>query len=126
MDDFDRELLARLPLAESVLVLLGHVLDAKSLDQLFEAHRGRCYERELSFPMFVELIRDALLLHKGSGRESFERAQRAERIKVAVQSAYGKLARVPLAVSQALLSHAAQRLDQVRCQERVVYLARRR
>ena len=44
----------------------------------------------------VELIRDALLLHKGSGRQSFERAQREDRLKVAVQSAYGKLARMPL------------------------------
>jgi IS4 transposase len=122
MDDFNRELLARLPLAESVFVLLGHVLDSRALDRLFEEHRGRCYERELSFASLVGLIRDALVLYKGSGRASFERARQEQRLNVAVQSAYGKLARMPLAVSQALLSHAAQRLAPVMCPERLAVL----
>ena len=122
MDDFNRELLARLPLAESVFVLLSHIMDKRSLDRLFEEHRGRCYERELTFSSMVELIRDALLLHKGSGRQSFERAQREDRLDVAVQSVYGKLRRMPLEVSQAMLSHAAQRLEPVICQKRLTIL----
>jgi hypothetical protein len=122
MDDFNRELLARLPLTDSVLTLLSHVLDKQSLQDLFEKYRGRCYERELDFNTFVGLIRDALLIHKGSGRQSFERAQQDERLSVAVQSVYGKLGRVPLAVSEAILSHSAQRLDLVRCEQRELAL----
>lgn len=122
MDDFEGELLARLPLAQAVFVALSHVLDAQSLGRLFEEHRGRCYEKELSFATVVELTRDALLLHDGSGRQSFERARENERLSVANQSTYGKLGRIPVALSEALLSHAARRLESVLCPGRLISL----
>ncbi len=110
MDDFEQRLLSGLPLAEAVLLQLSQVLNPKELDQLFETHRGRCYEKELKFATLVGLIRDALLIHRGSARRSFERAKRDEQLPVAIASAYAKLGRLPLELSQALLAHAAQRL----------------
>ena len=108
---FQRDLLSRLPLAEAVLLLFGHVLDGPSLERVFDGHRGRCYERELGFATLTNLTRDALVRHGGSGRASFERAAEAGTLPVAVNTAYAKLARVPPAVSEALLGHAAGRLS---------------
>ena len=52
--DLDRLLLDRVPLAEAGLLLFGQALDDASLDALFDRHRGRCYERVLTF----EKLRD--------------------------------------------------------------------
>ena len=66
-----------MPLAESVLLLWQQVADAAYLQDLFEKHRGRCYDKILSFPSLVQLIADALLQHDGSARASFERSRGA-------------------------------------------------
>lgn len=110
--EFQRELLARLPLADSVLSLLGYLWNPSFLDHLFDKHRGRCYEQDLTFPRLVELVRDALLIHHGSGRASFEAAAEArdEGLPVLVGSVYQKLARLPLTLSQALLRESASEL----------------
>lgn len=113
MDDFDRELLARMPLAEAALDVFAHVLDERFLSQVFEEHRGRCYERELSFAKLVYLIRDALLCHGGSGQASFEQAQERDQLPVAVANAYAKLGRVPATVSMALLAEGCGRLAEL-------------
>lgn len=110
MDDFNEQVLRRLPLAESVLRVLGYVFEPSFTDELYERHRGRGYERQLSFPVLLELIRDALLLHEGSGRQSFDRAAEAGRLPVTVQNAYAKFGRLPLALSQALLREGTTRL----------------
>ena len=69
--EFQSRLLSRLPLAEAVLSLFSHVLGEPFLNELFEAHRGRCYEDALRFPSLVYLVRDALLVHGGMpGRAS--------------------------------------------------------
>ena len=108
---FRRELLSRLPLAEAVLSLFSHVLAEPFLDGLFEAHRGRCYEDALRFPTLLYLVRDALLVHGGSARQSFARAEEAGGLPVAVASAYAKLSRLPVALSEALLGEGARRLE---------------
>jgi hypothetical protein len=113
MDDFDRELLARMPLAEAALDVFAHLLDERFLSQVFEDHRGRCYERELSFANLVYLIRDALLCHGGSGQASFERAEERGQLPVAVANAYAKLGRVPVAISMALLAEGCGRLAEL-------------
>jgi len=113
MDDFQRELLARLPLAQAVFALFAHVLGEPFLEELFEQHRGRCYQRELSFGQMVYLIRDALLVHEGSAQQSFERAQEAGALPVAIGNAYGKLSRLPVALSVALLAQGADRLREL-------------
>lgn len=68
MDGFSGEVLSRLPLADAVLSLLSFAIDPDFLDQIFDQHRGRCYEDVLKFPAMVNLICDALLEHDGSGR----------------------------------------------------------
>lgn len=111
--EFQRELLARLPLADSVLSLLGYLWSPSFLDGLFDAHRGRCYEQDLTFPRLVELVRDALLVHRGSGRASFEAADARGELPVLAGSVYQKLARLPVAVSRALLRETACRLPEL-------------
>jgi hypothetical protein len=113
MDDFQRELLARLPLVQAVFHLFSHVLARPFLEELFERHRGRCYERELSFAQMVYLIRDALLVHEGSAQQSFERAAEEGELPVSIGNAYGKLGRLPLPLSMGLLSEGAARLGEL-------------
>jgi hypothetical protein len=108
-----RYLLEQLPLGQSVLMLLSHVLDEKSLDRLYDQNRGRCYQRELSFATMVYLIRDALLEHQGSGRASFEEAKEAGELPASVRAVYAKLGRMPMAVSMALLRETTPQLIEV-------------
>lgn len=104
------EVLARLPLAEAVLRTWTYLADEPFLRDLFEAHRGRCYQKALSFPVLVSLIADALLEHGGSGRRSFERAAEDGQMPTSIQAAYGKLGRLPIPLSEALLAHGTERL----------------
>jgi len=110
MDGFQMELLAHLPLGQAVLKLFDYSLDPAFLAGLYEKHRGRCYEKELTFERLTYLIRDALVVNHGSGRQSFDQAKRNDQLPVARQNAYAKLGRVPLDVSTALLSGGAARL----------------
>jgi hypothetical protein len=107
------EVLARMPLAEAVLTLWCWVADEDYLNGVFEENRGRCYEKLLSFPLVVRLIRDALLEHEGSGRKSFEHARDREELKSSFNAAYGKLKRLPIPVSTAFLSGCTARLCEV-------------
>jgi hypothetical protein len=111
--EFQRHLLERLPLAESVLLMFSHVLGEQSLGEMYERNRGRCYERALCFAEVVYLVRDALLEHGGSGNASFEAAKEAGELPSSTRAVYGKLARMPMAVSMALLREAAPRLSDV-------------
>ena len=62
--------LQRTPLANATLSLWSYLLKPSVLDEIFQKHRGRSFEDILKFSTFVELIRDALILHKGSGRQA--------------------------------------------------------
>src|ERR1700680_3885684 len=68
-------ILERLPLADAVLTLLSRAFDPVFLSELFQKHRGRSFEQQISFANIVQLIGDALLQHGGSGRQCFARAQ---------------------------------------------------
>jgi hypothetical protein len=111
--DFAPDVLHRLPLAEAVLRLWQWHGDPQALDALFEAHRGACYTRDLSFATLVALIGDALLEHDGSGRRSFQRGRENGQLTVSDQAAYQKLGRLPLAVSEAWLAASTQGLREV-------------
>jgi Transposase DDE domain len=95
--------LKRLPLADAVLKLFSHVLSPSKLDSIFEAHRGRSFEQVLSFPTFVQLIADALIEHKGSGRQSFKRAREKNVLETSDAAVYSKLRRIPLRLSLGFL-----------------------
>ena len=107
---FARDALARLPLAESVLLLWQQVADPKFLQDLFARWRGRAYEKVLSFPALVQLTADALLQYDGSARASFERALKDDALPITIAAAYGKLRRLPIAVSTAFLAEGTARL----------------
>jgi len=113
MDGFHKELLDRLPLAEAAWTLFRFVAGPEVLDGLFARHRGRAYEDAISFSLLVDLISDALLVHSGSARQSFRQARQEGALEVTDAAAYGKLRRVPLAVSEALLSEVGDRLRDV-------------
>ncbi len=109
--DIDVEVGRRLPLADSVLRLLNYALEDAFLDGVFQRHRGRCFERDLRFPVFVNLMADALLGQRGSAHQTFLHAQREERLTTSVQAVYDRLATLPCAVSVALLTEATVRLN---------------
>lgn len=108
--DLAVDVLHRLPLAEAVLHLWHWQCDPQTLNDLFAAHRGACYTKELTFATLVALIGDALLEHDGSGRQSFQRGRAQGELTVTDQAAYQKLGRLPSAVSEAWLATATQRL----------------
>ena len=110
MDGFGMELLDRLPLAQAALKVFDFVFEPAALNGLFEGHRGRCYEKDLTFDALTRLVRDALVLYRGSGRQSIEAAGREGRLPVAGQNVYAKLGRLPLGVSTALLAYGAARM----------------
>jgi hypothetical protein len=113
MDGFESEVLKRLPLAEAVWTLMRHVVSPEFARDVFDRHRGTGSELQIEFGTLVELVADALTQHLGSGRKSFESGQRDGRLKATIRAAYGKLGRVRLELSQAFLSQATLRLNQV-------------
>jgi Transposase DDE domain len=107
---FDQEVLRRLPLAEAVLLLLRQATLPEHCLDLFDRRRDRCYQRTLSFDVFVALIREALLTYQGSGRKACAQARLQGTLTTSHQAVYEKLAHVPLPLSQAFLAENTQRL----------------
>ena len=112
-NELAREILHRLPLAEATLLVWRWIFDAKTLSKCFDQHRGRCYEREISFELMVHLMADALVNHHGNAKRCFENAIAEGRLKASVQAAYGKLRRMPIEVCEALVYLTAQRLREI-------------
>lgn len=106
-------LLDRLPLADAVLRLGSYVLDPATLQRIFHEHRGRSFEQILTFPTFVQLIGDALLQHHGSGRQSFQRASEHGILDTSIAAAYGKLRRVPRALSLGFFDAISTRIQEL-------------
>ena len=104
MEGVERELLSKMPLAEAVLSVWRSIADEKRLQEIFERHRGRCYEQVITFPVMVQLIADALLEHGGSGNQSFTRAGESGQLEASSRAAYGKLSRLPIGLSVGLFS----------------------
>jgi hypothetical protein len=108
-----RETFRRLPLAAAVIHLLGYALHPDSLAECYDKHRGQCYEDILSFPRLVELLTDALLVHRGSARQALLEADKKDALPTCMEAFYGKLRRLPLPLSVAFLSDASQRLNRL-------------
>jgi hypothetical protein len=113
VDSFESQVLARLPLAEAVWVLLRHVASDEVLSRLFEEHRGTGSNRDVSFALLVQLVADALLDHAGSGRQSFQAAREQGTLSATDEAVYGKLRRLPLPLSMAFLRETTRRLRDV-------------
>ncbi len=112
MDRPSKEMLARMPLAESVLLLWRWVTSEERMQSLWNDHRGRCYQKIISFALMVHLIADALLKFNGSGRRAFEKAIENGELETTFGAAFKKLGRLPVALSQAVLSHCTAALRQ--------------
>ena len=110
MDRPTKEVLARMPLAEAVLLLWQSVTSEECLQSLWNDHRGRCYERVISFSTMVRLLADALLKHKGSGRRAFEKGVESGELETTVGAAFKKLGRLPVKLSQAFLIQSTRTL----------------
>jgi hypothetical protein len=104
---------ARMPLAEATLSIWRFVFDEQRLNHLWEQHRGQCYEKVISFGTMTHLVAEALLQYGGSGRRSFEKNIEAGQLDSSIQAAFGKLGRLPLPLSQALLREGATALRQL-------------
>jgi len=113
VEGFCADVLTRLPLAEAAWMIWRHVLEDGFLKGLFEVHRGTGHEDKISFASLVRLINDALWEHQGSGRQAFQAARQAGQLEVTDAAVYGKLRRLPLALSEAFLQQATDRLRQL-------------
>jgi hypothetical protein len=109
-DPFALEVLARLPLAESFYSLWAYLASDSLLNDLFESHRGRCYQDQLTFAELVSLLTDALTRYHGSGRRAIAKALERQHLSVEQRAPYGKLARLPLPLAEAFLSGLTARL----------------
>jgi Transposase DDE domain len=96
------------PLANAVLTAFAYLMQPKMLDDLFDRHRGRSYEDILSFSTFVTLIRDALIVHNGSARQSFQHALEQGTLPTCQEAVYGKLRRIPLSLSLAFMEEVTK------------------
>jgi hypothetical protein len=105
--------LQRLPLADAVFHLLGYALNESFLSACYEKHRGQCYEDTLSFARVIELLTDALLVHQGSARQALLEAEKKDTLPTCKEAFYGKLRRLPLALSVAFMTDASQRLNEL-------------
>ena len=111
--DMDVEVGRRLPLADATLRLLNFATEDAFLAEVFERHRGRCFERALPFPVFVHLMADALLGHRGSAHQTFLHARQENTMKASVTAMYDRLATIPCQVSVGFFAEAAARLNGV-------------
>ncbi len=109
-DAFALEVLRRLPLAEAFHTVWGYVAADPVLDDLFDRHRGRCYEDQLTFAELVQVLADALTRYRGHGRGAILDAVQRNRISCQLRAVYGKLARLPLPLAEAFLTALTQRL----------------
>jgi len=110
MDAFVTELMRRSPLATAVLDVCDYVFDRQLLEEVWQGHRGKCYDDKLLFPDFLRLMRDALTRHGGSAHQLFVHLESRDAAPVDESNFYRKLARMPVALSRALLRQCTQRL----------------
>ena len=110
MDRPSERILARMPLAEAVMLLWQWVTCEERMSDVWQRHRGRCYKKIISFSLMVHLIADALLQYQGSARRSFEKGIENGELEATFQAAYKKLSRLPVAVSQAFLAQGTAAL----------------
>jgi hypothetical protein len=105
-----QEVIDALPLADATCCLLREIMDEQRLMELFNKHRGRSYERVISFPVMVRMIGDALLQEGGSAHRAFGRAQEEGDLEASMVAAYRKLSRTPIQLSMAFLADSTESL----------------
>ena len=107
---FALDVLARLPLADAFYSLWHYLTTDDILQPLYDRYRGSCYEQCLRFPELVGVVADALTRFHGSGRKAIQDALDHRQLSTEQRAVYGKLSRVPLPLSEALLPQLTARL----------------
>lgn len=106
-----KELVAALPLADSTCCLLRMISDEAWLGDLYDRHRGRGYEKLITFPQMVQMIGDALLQEGGSAYRVFAKAREDGELEASIVAVYRKLGRLNIGLSQAFLADATDALQ---------------
>jgi Transposase DDE domain len=107
---FDAEACRRLPLADATLHVLDYVAAPPFLAEVYDRHRGRSYQRAITFADLVHLLADGLVLNGQSAHRTFRQARADGGLPASVRAAYDKVARLPVGLSAALLTEATARL----------------
>lgn len=102
----------RLPLAQAVVKTLHSVCSHSLLEDIWEEHRGQCYTRKIAFPLLFDLVSEALLQPQSSGHRRFQQAIEEETLNTTISAPYKKIAGIPLAVSEALITATGECLQQ--------------
>lgn len=109
-ESFSEEVMSRLPLAQATLEVLAHAHSKPELDDLFNRQAGASYERFITFADLLGLLGDALLQRGGNLAATIDLADEQGRLAASRTAYYGKLRRIPLALSVGYLRHASTRL----------------
>jgi hypothetical protein len=104
------DVLARLPMAEAFYRVWHFLTDDQVLQSIFDHHRGRSYQQDLSFADMVRVLADALTRYRGHGRPAIDHAIANQNLDTQQRAVYAKLSRIPLPLAEALLSQLTGRL----------------
>jgi hypothetical protein len=110
MDASVSYLLNQLPLAEASWLLWHDVLPDEALQTIYDTYRGASYQRCFSFSQLVHLVNDALTRHQGHAHKTLAQHADSQLCPASEPAFYGKLRRLPLALSEGLLADGTLRL----------------
>jgi hypothetical protein len=107
LDEIFERFAAKSPITVMAHLGLERVLEPSWLDEVFEAYRGRQYERELLFSTVVELV---ALVALGMQPSVHAAARSREDIRVSLSALYDKINRTEPALGRAVVRQSALRL----------------
>ena len=105
--------LAGEPLADAVLSLFEGVWNPEQIERMYEENRGRSYRRKLRFGFLVDATAKAVVGKARSFWRLVLEAQHAGEVEASFQAIWGKVGRVPIPVSEALVRHSAEVLEKL-------------
>lgn len=103
-------LLHDLPVAEASWLLWHNVLPEEVLQTIYDTYRGASYQRCFSFSQLVQLVNDALTRHQGHAHRTLAQHADSQHCLASEPAFYGKLRRLPIALSEGFLADGALRL----------------
>jgi IS4 transposase len=116
LDEILSRFVKRTPISVMAQLGIERVLEPKSIDALFEDHRGRQYERELLFSTTVDVAALVALGLRPSVRAA---AREREDLGVSLSALYEKLNNTEPALGRALVQLSARQLEPVMAQFRL-------
>ncbi len=103
--------IAKAPIAVMAQASIAYALNAATLDQLFHDHASTQYERKITFSALVDLM--SLVVCPVYGTVNSAYAKSKSKLKASLVAVYGKLSRMELPITTALVEETAQRLTPV-------------